>query len=344
MKNKKLFNTIVKITLLSMVLAMSMFQFSVSPTKAAALTSISDTMSRLKAGTASNHSIQFTTPSGADENETITVTFSADFTMGSVDYTDIEVKDDGVSLTDAANCLGTEKAGIAVAGQVVTITICAGDGGAIAPNSVVTILIGTNASGGDAQITNGPADDDDTVSIAGTFGDTGTIVVDIITDDQIVVTATVDPTFTFTISSNTCALGTLTTGSVSTCGYTLAVGTNANNGAVITIQAISDGTNAYLNRDGAPDTYITDIPEDSLVTAGSEGYGIAVTAGSGWTEEGNFNDDDTPIPSIVTNILSTSGPILSSVTSTITHRAAISALTEAGTYSQTVQYIATGTF
>ncbi len=162
--------------------------------------------------------------------------------------------------------------------------------------------------------------------------------------EGVTITATIDPYFTFQISSDTCALGTLTTDSVNTCQYTLAVGTNANNGAVITIQAISDGTNAYLNRDGAPDTYINDITENTLVTAGSEGYGIAVTAGSGWTEEGDFNDDDTPIPSSVTNILSTSGPILSSVSSTITHKAAISTTTESGTYSQTVQYIATGTF
>jgi len=263
-----------------------------------------------------------------------------------------------MDLADASTCngpfaqrdLGSSPSGstwgVNVSGQVITFT---SGTDTITAGYCVQILIGTNAwwqSSGNTQIINGDADDDDTISIAGTFGDTGTLMVDILGEgeNQVIVTATVEPSFTFTISSNTCALGTLTTGSVSTCSYTLAVGTNADNGAKITIQAISDGTNAYLNKDGAPGTYIDNIAEDSTVTAGTEGYGIKVEAGSGWTEEGDFNDDDTPIPSSVTDILSTTGPIESTDTSTITHRAAISTTTESGTYSQTVQYIATGTF
>jgi len=65
-KNKTLFKAIVKISLLSLVLAMSMFQFSVLPTKASGLTNLSDTLSDLTENKASNHKILFITPSGVD--------------------------------------------------------------------------------------------------------------------------------------------------------------------------------------------------------------------------------------------------------------------------------------
>jgi len=351
MKNK-FFNTIVKITLISMVLAMSMFQFSVLPANAAALTSMSDTMSRLKVSVDANHTIKFVTPSGVDAGETITITFDSGFALTSVDYTDMDLAEGNsnncatATFTDktlAATPSGTTW-GASVSGQVVTFT---SGTDTITADRCVLVEIGTNATygeTGDQAINNPSSTGSKTISFGGTFGDSGSLAVGIVSDDQVIITATIDPTFTFTISSNTCALGTLTTGSVSTCSYTLAVGTNADNGAKITIQAISDGTNAYLNKDGAPGTYIDDIAENNTVTAGTEGYGIAVTGGAGWTEEGDFNDDDTPIPSSVTDILSTTGPIESTDTSTITHRAAISTTTESGTYSQTVQYIATGTF
>jgi hypothetical protein len=344
MKNKKLFNAIVKISLLSTILAMS---FQVLPTNAAALLSMSDTMSRLMTGIASDHAIKFTTPTGAAEGDTIILTFSADFVMGAVDYTDIEVKDDTASLTDAADCTGTEKAGIAVGANAITITICAGDGGAINANSVVDVLVGLNASGGNAQVTNGAADDDDTIAIGGTFGDTGTITVDIVANDQVVITATIDPTFTFTISSNSCALGTLTVGSVATCNYYVAVGTNATGGAVITVQDIDDGDGTTgLDKDGAPSEAINAIAENSTVTAGTEGYGVAIAGGTAWTEVGDFNDDDTPLPTAITTLVSTAAPVEDTVANrtTVTHRAAIDSMTEAGTYSQTLRYIATGTF
>jgi len=344
-----------KIGVIIVILTLVFWTFSV---QAGALSSMSDTMSRLKASTSADHIIKFVTPSGVAAGQTITVTFASGFTLTGLDFGDFDFAEG--STNNCSTATFTEKVlaatpsgatwGVGISSQVVTITSATGT---VTASRCVRIKIGLNANTpaddpagdatADAQITN-PSSGSKTISFAGTFTDTGSLAVAIVDNEQVSITATVDPTFTFTISANTCALGTLAIGSVKTCNYTLAVGTNADDGAVITIQAISDGTNAYLNKDGAPDIYINDIAEDGTVTLGTEGYGVAVTAGADWVEAGDFNDDDTPIPSSATNILTTAGPIASSVTSTITHRAAISDITEAGTYSQTVQYIATGTF
>ncbi len=183
-------------------------------------------------------------------------------------------------------------------------------------------------------------------------------------DNDVLVTATVTPTLSFiirntgdTADTNECPLGILTTSGVSTCSYRLAVATNASGG--FQVQINSDGT---LNS-GAND--INAIAEDGTVTAGTEGYGIAVTgATSGGnngsdvynqpvTEDGNFNDDDTPVPAVATNFVSftntfvyvpfgTDGDLTD--TTLVTHRAAISAGTPAGLYDQVVTYTVTATF
>ena len=145
----------------------------------------------------------------------------------------------------------------------------------------------------------------------------------------------VDPTFTFAISSTTCALGTLTTASVSSCTYNITTSTNAEDGYTTTI--IEDGN----LRDGTPD--IDDI-SDGTVTAGSEEYGVS------------SNDADS------LDIVTTSGDVASSITGTaksiatqasgpvsadavtVTHHASIAATTIAGSYSHVVTLVSTGTF
>ncbi|MEM2947063.1 MAG: hypothetical protein QXN96_02355 [Candidatus Bathyarchaeia archaeon] len=359
MKNKTLFKTIVKITLFSLVLAMSMFQFSILPAKAAALINISDTMSRLKASTPSNHAFKFTTPSGAQYNETITITFPAGFTMGSVDYTDIEVKDDNVSLSDAANCAGNEQAGISVSGQVITIEICDGDGGEIAGNSVVEVLVGTNANGGDAQVTNSTAGDNKVFYIAGTFGDTGSLAVSIVSDDQIVVTATVEPTFTFTLERISMTFGSFTTPSLRYANNsngrtdeppagettTATVSTNANNGVVITIRDEGNGTNAGLYSSGV--NHLIEAAASSNVIGGtSESYGVYGTRASDLTVDEGFDNDgnnDAAISRSAHDFASASGPVNNAHVDVVYVARTVNT-TPAGAYADTVTLIATGTF
>jgi len=290
-----------------------------------------------------------------DAGDTLTLTLESDFNLGalnSADPLDYDINT-GVEETVVASggCGASDAIEItSIAGQVITFTACPN----FTPpgtNSTITIEIGTNATTGgtgDSQITNPTVAGSYTVDFAGTIGDTGTAAVYIVDDDTVVVTANVDPTFTFIISSPTCSLGTLLTSTISTCNYYLAVGTNAAGGAVITIQDVDDGDGTTgLDLDSNPATALTPVAEDNVVgPAGTEEYGIAVAGGSAWSEAGDFTDDDTPIPTSLTTLVNTPGPVDDIVANrtTVTHRASISGTSPAGTYSQAVQFIATGTF
>lgn len=162
---------------------------------AASLNNMSDSMSRMRVGTNANHLIEFDTPSGAAEGTTMTVTFDSSFDTSSITENDIDVEDDGVDLTTAPDCTGVEQAGVTIAGDVVTVEICVGDGGAIAGGSTVTMEIGTNATAsgiGANQIENPAVAGTYEVAFGGTFGDTGSAYVAIVDNDSVVVTATVD--------------------------------------------------------------------------------------------------------------------------------------------------------
>ncbi len=156
--------------------------------EAAALTGVTDTMSNQTQGQASNHDFAFTTPSGANEGETITITFPTDFDSSTIVEDDVDILDDAVQLTTAADCSGAEQASVVVAGDVVTITLCAGDGGAIAPASAVEVRLGTNATSsgtGSHQIVNPSSVSAYSLSIGGTFGDTSTVTFTTMTDGTV---------------------------------------------------------------------------------------------------------------------------------------------------------------
>ena len=161
---------------------------------AATVTSVNDYPSTLQTSQDSNHRVLFTTPTGISEGSTVTLTFATAFDTSAITEDDIDIADDGTDLTTAADCSGSEHASVAIASDVVTITICAGDGGAIAATSAVTIEVGTNATSsgtGANQITNPSSTGNYYVSIAGTFGDSGSIILPIGGDDSLSVTATV---------------------------------------------------------------------------------------------------------------------------------------------------------
>jgi len=199
------------------------------------------------------------------------------------------------------------------------------------------------------------------ISVSDSTGtDFGATLVYVGDDNDVNVNAVVDPVLAFAIrdsadltDTNSCNLGVLNLNTVSTCSYRLKVYTNAANGYVVSIT--SDGD---LRKDGAPGAApdaddIDPIAENSTVTAGVEGYGIALVGGSATggvvTEVGDFDDDDTPVPNSITNLLSTNGlnsPATSDTTNTalVTHRAAIDTGTESGTYTQTVTYTVVANF
>jgi len=166
----------------------------VSTTLAATITGVNDYPTTLQSSQAANHTLLFTTGTGASLGSTITLSFSASFDTSTITEDDVDVADDGVDLTTASSCAGTEQASVSIASDIVTITICAGDGGAIASASQVGIEIGTNATAsgtGANSITNPASTGTYFVTVAGTFGDDGSIALPISGDDSVSVTGTV---------------------------------------------------------------------------------------------------------------------------------------------------------
>jgi hypothetical protein len=98
---------------------------------------------------------------------------------------------------------------------------------------------------------------------------------------------------------------------------------------------------------------IDPVTEDTLVTAGTEGYGTEFAAGAATggtiTESGDFNDDDTPLPTTEINFYTSDGPNTPGATDTtntalVTLRASIDAGTETGNYQQLITHYTVANF
>ncbi|MFH1047013.1 MAG: hypothetical protein V1738_01820 [Patescibacteria group bacterium] len=375
MKNK-LFNLIARVTAVATIASSFMMT---APVKGADIESASDTMSRLKISTAADHEILFYSPTGMNAASNLTVTFPAGFTIGSVVDADIDFNYAAASGTDCANATYAANGSSAESftGQVLTVNI----GTSVATNSCVQILIGTNA-GGTNQITNPGTVDTYEITIGGTIDDVGGIAVPIVDDDQVNVTANVDPSMMFDLDTSistaadtaapyTVDFGTLDPGdsTANVSGETnvddagtdvnyimVDLETNATQGAVVTIQ------NAY----GVMGMVSTSSPTDSIVNsvsavnADAEGYGWCVlsateTLGASFAAAGVYagtnqcldktNGNDAVNLSLApAEILAATGPI-DGGRAVITGSADASVLTEAhDDYSDTLTFIATATF
>lgn len=161
---------------------------------AATATDAYDQPSSIKIATASNHSFTLVTPSGVAEGETIVFTFPTAFDTSTIIEDDVDISDDTVDLTTAANCTGAEQASVVMAADIITITICPGDGGSIAAASSINVEIGANASSsgsGINKITNPSSAGTYYVDVAGSFLDSASIPIPIIADDDVGVSASV---------------------------------------------------------------------------------------------------------------------------------------------------------
>jgi len=322
---------------------------------ALSLSSLSDTMSTLKENTAANHDIRFVTPvgGGVAAGETITINFPS-FTIGSVDYTDIDFKYSNDStcttfandLTVGATASGATW-GAAFAGTVLTIE---SGSGTIAANRCIQVLIGTNASGGDAQLTS-PAAGLYSLVIAGTFGDTGNIGVRIIGNDQVAISATVNQSLTFSVSTTTIGFGALDVANDR-------FATNDNVGAdneteAHNIQASTNGSTGYsISVKGATLTYsgntITAIGGSNTASqTGVEQFGLRfnVTSGTGlvsapYAAAGFAYAADA---TTTDEVAATTTPS-SNTTYSARYVANIAALTEAGSYTTALTYVATANY
>lgn len=144
---------------------------------------------------------------------------------------------------------------------------------------------------------------------------------------------------TSTNDTNSCDLGVLNPGSVNSCTYRVAVGTNSASGAAVYV--LADGT-----LDDSPGDNIGNDINNTLantdVEAGTEAHGVVVSPGTGFTVGGSFSNSlDNPVPAAETLILNAAAAVNDSLPanwSGITHSASINASTAADSYDQIVIY------
>ncbi|MFA6552948.1 MAG: hypothetical protein WCT27_00805 [Patescibacteria group bacterium] len=142
---------------------------------------------------------------------------------------------------------------------------------------------------------------------------------------------------TFTLSSNSLNLGTLTTGGIATASHTIQTVTSADDGYVTFVYVdgdLRDGSNTINSATGT-------------LSAGTEGYGIG-TSDSGQTIAQDTNCGSAPytVTAMTTSQKAVAGAISgpASEISTVCYQAAIASDTVAGSYSQVVTFVTIGLF
>lgn len=380
MKNKlKIFSKFLSTITILALLAVMVPQIAT----AATITSAKATFGRLKASIANESgTIQFATPTGiqAGTGDTITFTFSADFTLAAEVAANFDIE-----LGDGATCSSAT-----YADEVVALVASATDWGVDVTGNVITLdpetdqaltagfcmrlVWGTAATevgtGSASTITNGAVDDDDTIAVAGAFGDTGTITVDIIDDDQVTVSATVNQSITFDLDTSvadgetatpyTVALGTITTtdtrvsGSTDSVNMIIAEGdTNASGGMVVTLRN-ANGANGLKSTSvpgddiGSTDGALVDGTERyglCVITVGLVGFTIATPYSANTCATNSETNDVEGLTTAGEDILNSGSAPLASGHAEISVGAGISGTTVAhADYADTLTFIATGTF
>ncbi len=224
--------------------------------EAANLLSFSDVISDSAPAVGANHTLAFTTTQGLSAGDSIVVTLTGFDGIEQLTIDDIELTVDSVPQTIASSSSGLIW-GLSVSGAEITLS---SDSSIIGLNDEVIIKIGDHTASGTNQIIN-PAAGSYKVSIdLGNGNDTGTTMVMIL--DPVVVTASVDTIFTFTVSgvadaeaindltttgtssSDTIDFGTLTPLTPSLMAQDLMVETNAKEGFTISVLADQQLTSA----------------------------------------------------------------------------------------------------
>lgn len=173
-----------------------------------------------------------------------------------------------------------------------------------------------------------------------------------ISDDQIAVSASVPQSFSFALSGNTDALGSLSTGSVTTSPTprTVTLNTNAASGWMVWARDANTG----LTSATAGATIASTTPgSNSLLSAGTEGYNFGVTTSQGGgsgtittaaafdgTSAGQGGGLDTTLRTVATSDGTAQNAVL-----TLKNNVAINTLTAAATdYTDTITVVGAGLF
>ena len=337
------------------LVVLSLFVFT-PRVEAAALSTLSDTMTREKPSTNSDHTLVFTTPTGLTSGQTMVITFPDGSVNGfvggaSIDYTDVDFMYGATNMTLAAAPTGTTM-GALFSGTYRNVLTFTNGTQAVSGGTVITVKIGTVAtsqSTGVRQIANPNTSGSKIITVGGgTFADSGSIAIPIITsDDQVVVSASVDPTITFSLSTTTAALNTMTTAAVATASdVTLTMGTNAAGGYIVTIMDVGSGASPGLYKSSAPTKLIASA--NATLAGGTEGYGVKGVAGTGSPTVSyatGATDQVVALATTATSFCNYNSPTgATNQTAIVRVKAAISASTPAGSYADTITLIMTGNF
>ena len=330
---------------------------------AASLSSLSDVQSSVKISTVSDHTIQFVTPTGIAAGQAISITFPSGYATGTFNANNFDF-----ATSTSATCSGFTDAllagapaGVTWGVSVATSTVYITSGTAVVPaNRCVQLRIGSNAisqASGTSVIVNPSTPGTYAIAIAGSFGDNGTISTNIITNDTVSVSATVQQSLTFTISTTTIYFGNLGIGgakfasstnpsgdSIETIAHSLTVATNAASGYTLSIrgQTLTSQQNASNTISGIGSTVASS-------TAATEQFGIRATStgGTGATIDSTYSAltsygyDATATTSAV---FATGSGSTNTTTFGLRYVANISGTTEAGTYVASLVYVATANF
>lgn len=274
-----------------------------------------------------------------------------------------------INFNGADSTTWTGSSGVVNATQTVSSASCAADTGATAlPGSItaagasstvtissVTALAATTSYCVDltaaAAVTNATAGEYHPTITVG--ADSTTVAVRTISNDQIVVSATVPPTFNLALNGNTDSFASnLSSGSVGvTSGKTITINTNAKNGWF----AWASDSNSGLTSATAAHTVASITPgTTATLSAGTEGYVFGVTgitqgSGGGTTSATTaYNSNGTTTGSgldgTIRQIASSTGTANGAVL-TVKELTAISPTTQPGTdYTDTVTIIGAGFF
>lgn len=259
-----------------------------------------------------------TDPTGA--TETATVVAGASMTAACT-----TTGGDLITISGLNNLNPTTKYGVQVAQKASSPSTLLGTGTNTSP-TVTTFTITTN---------NGTSD-----------VDSGSGYTTLISNDQLAVTATINPVITVTLSGNSAGLGTLDTGHVNQAGITSTVVTNAPTGYVSLVNYGATLTSGSFTIQDAPST---------TLAIGAEGYGVSTSQSSQTITQ--WNPTSCATTTSTSNILklqtafqkfaSSSSPANGSATgdqTTLCFMAGISTSTKPGSYTSTSTLVTTARF
>lgn len=165
--------------------------------------------------------------------------------------------------------------------------------------------------------------------------------------EGVVVSATVNPSLTFTVDLTTCSLGVLTASTTGSCSHTMTAASNATSGYAISYIAsgllTSPGGDDITAMSGTTSSIGTEQFGINLVDNATPDVGANASGGSGAPIAPYATADNFTFTTAGASVATTSGP--SAVTTfTVSYIANITSATEAGLYTKTQTYNITATY